>query len=103
MKIFNMPRQSGKTTQAIRESNRTGKVIVTSNYESVNQIKRMAERLQLEIPEPICYLDMYKSKLGICQCDRPIGYIIDDFHRVLRQLTGGVPVETIYISDEEPN
>ena len=102
MKIFNMPRQSGKTTQAIRESNRTGKVIVTSNYESVNQIKRMAERMQLEIPDPICYQDM-KPKPGRCRINRPVGYIIDDFDCILNRLTGGVPVETIYISDEEPN
>jgi hypothetical protein len=66
----------------------------------VNHVKRMAEMMEVVIPEPICYLDMPKSNPGICDCKRPIGYIIDDFERVLHNMTGGVPTSSIYTSIE---
>ena len=55
MEIRVQPRQSGKTTELIKLSAETGAVIVVLNHNMIDDTKRLAEFLKLEIPEPITH------------------------------------------------
>lgn len=53
MKVYVMPRGSGKTTALIEESNKTQIPILVSDSRRANDIEYMAKDLGLDIPEPI--------------------------------------------------
>lgn len=53
MKVVASPRGTGKTTEAILESAKTGKYIVTVNKKQTKMVADMAKKLKLNIPFPI--------------------------------------------------
>ena len=53
MKIYSAERGVGKTTTLIKESAKTGAIIVVGVYPMANYIMGLAKRLNLDIPEPI--------------------------------------------------
>lgn len=53
MKILNMPRGAGKTTRLIHASEVAGYPILCSNLFMVDNIKKMAEEMRCDIPEPM--------------------------------------------------
>ena len=53
VKIIQGDRQSGKTTELIKESAKTGYPIICSSKQVRSRIKNRAEELKLQIPEPI--------------------------------------------------
>jgi hypothetical protein len=98
MKIVQKSRQCGKTTDAIYESNRTGKVIVVFKRHSVEIVKRMAKKLNISIPEPITYWDLTHKSDKTKKDVSYTGLIFDDFDLYLREMTSGLPIETIYMT-----
>ena len=83
MKILTMPRRSGKTTLAIKESARTGWVIVCPTYQHAHVIKDMAKSMGVDIPEPIPITEF--STL-LSKGRRVEGVIIDDLDECLFML-----------------
>lgn len=57
MKILNMPRGTGKTTKLIHTSEVTGYPILCSNLFMVDNVKKMAEEMGCDIPEPMTIAD----------------------------------------------
>ena len=62
MEIILEPRQSGKTTELIKRSERTGSVIVCANLAEVRSISKKACDLGVTIPEPLVYYDIIDSE-----------------------------------------
>lgn len=58
MKIVYGDRASGKTTQAIIESSKTGRVILVPTTLRVIEVESMAKRLGVKIPKPITQFDL---------------------------------------------
>lgn len=89
-------RRTGKTTELIRYSNRTGFPIVTSTIQRANMIKYMAKRLQLNIPEPVTFRSMSKYPAMHGRTDRRV--LVDDLDSVIAELfrsAGVVPVMAV--------
>lgn len=61
MELIFEPRQSGKTTKLLKDSAKNNIPIVTHNLEQVKLIKRMANDLNIVIPEPLTYNKILKS------------------------------------------
>ncbi len=55
MKIFNMPRQHGKTTLLIVLSHFTNARIITATMQSAKNVEELAKRMNLSIPTPMDY------------------------------------------------
>lgn len=53
MNIYAAERQTGKTTMLVKESAKTGAIIVTPNSLMGNYIISLADRLGVDIPAPI--------------------------------------------------
>lgn len=53
MKIYSTGRRNGKTASLIKESAKTGSVIVVTSYLMANYIFDLAKQLNLDIPYPI--------------------------------------------------
>ena len=53
MKVFNLPRGSGKTFRLILVSGVTGYPIITHCTAAADNIKRQADSMGIEIPDPI--------------------------------------------------
>lgn len=62
MKIYNLPRGSGKTTRLLYISDYNKIPILCANINSKNLIRQMAYKQGLNIPEPICVSDLEKGK-----------------------------------------
>ena len=97
MKIIRLDRCKGKTTRLIQESARTNTPIITHLLSRVNQIKKQAEEMELDIPHPI-YLkkDVRASLRGY---DLKNGVLIDDFELLLGWLLN-VDINTVTTSCE---
>jgi hypothetical protein len=57
------PRQSGKTTKLIKKSHKNNIPIVTGSLFNVDYIKKMANNLNLCIPEPLTYYQVLDNKV----------------------------------------
>lgn len=77
-------RQSGKTTELIKESARTGAYIVVSRMNEAHYVFRFAKELGLNIPFPLTVAEVI--------CESPSSYIfqkgilIDNLERILCRL-----------------
>lgn len=60
MTVYIAGRQTGKTWFLIRESARTGAIIVAPTYQMANYIDKMARDFGLKIPPPITIVDWIK-------------------------------------------
>lgn len=80
MKIFNMPRQHGKTTLLIVLSHFTNARIITATMKSAKNVEELAKRMNLSIPTPLDY----KTFLWKGQKDNKI--LIDELDLILKQI-----------------
>lgn len=84
--VYVANRQSGKTTTLIRESARTGAIIVVANYKMAQYVEVMARQLNLEIPTPITvgYYITLLSRGGLNTKSQK--YLIDELQMMLHQM-----------------
>lgn len=95
MKVIYSPRQSGKTTHAIKASAKTGATIVTKNQIMAEAVEDQANQLGHDIPKPISisqYLNM-KSR-------PPENIIIDELELVLANLIDS-RIELVTVTQED--
>ena len=93
MKIYSAERGVGRTTALIKESAKTGAIIVAASYPMVDYIACLAKRLGLDIPEPITVTNYLK--LLVCGgFNREQKYLIDELQMMLSQMN----VETAIVS-----
>ncbi len=85
MKIYSAERGVGKTTALIKESAKTGAIIVVGVYPMANYIMSLAKRLNLDIPEPIT-VTKYLKLLVCGGFNREQKYLVDDLQMVLSQM-----------------
>lgn len=75
-------RQSGKTTLLIRESARTGAIIAVATYPMVQHVKFLAKSLDLDIPEPVTYAEIFRTYRE----NKTKRYLVDELQMMLGQL-----------------
>lgn len=83
MKIFNLPRGTGKTKRMLYASEYHNAPILCANATSKKHIIDMAHWLEVNIPEPITLQDManHKNKYQGCR-----GILIDEMDYVLQSI-----------------
>lgn len=82
MTVYIAGRQTGKTWFLIRESARTGAIIVAPTYQMVNYIDKMARDFGLKIPPPITTVDWIK----MMPHKRDQKYLVDELQSALHQM-----------------
>lgn len=82
MKIFNMPRQHGKTTLLIVLSHFTNARIITATIQSAKNVEELAKRMNLSIPTPLDYTTFVKYEQG--QKENKI--LIDELDWILKRI-----------------
>lgn len=87
MKIYRRDRQSGKTTQLIKESNEKWRYIVCANHQRAENISNLAQKMGLDIPYPITVGELPIRSPFIKQV------LIDDVEDVLETIVGK-PIDT---------
>ncbi len=85
MKIYSAERGTGKTTALIKESAKTGAIIVAASYPMANYIMDLAKRLSLDIPEPITVTN-YLKVLVHGGLNREQKYLVDELQMMLSQM-----------------
>lgn len=96
MNIYVGARQSGKTIELIRLSARTGATIAVATYQMAEDIKFKAKLMDLEIPEPVTYAEIFRNYGH----NKPKRYLVDEAQMLLRQLNVDVATVTdTYIHD----
>mgnify|MGYP006972172465 FL=1 len=85
MKIYSAERGVGKTTALIKESAKTGAIIVVASYRSVNHTVGLAKRLGLDIPKPITVTN-YLERLVYRGLSSEQKYLIDELQTMLRKM-----------------
>lgn len=82
MTVYIAGRQTGKTLFLIRESARTGAVIVAPTYQMANYIDKMARDFGLKIPPPIVTVDWIK----MMPHKQDQKYLVDELQSALHQM-----------------
>lgn len=96
MNIYVGARQSGKTTELIRLSARTGATIAVATYQMAEDIKFKAKLMDLEIPEPVTYAEIFRTY----RYNKTKQYLVDEAQMLLRQLNVDVATVTdTYVHD----
>lgn len=80
--IYISGRQFGKTTKLIKESARTGATIAVATYHMAQHVLFTAERMGLEIPQPVTYAEIFKN----FRENRTRRYLVDELQMMLDQL-----------------
>ena len=93
MNIYISGRQFGKTTMLIKESARTGATIAVATYQMVKYVQGMAALMDLKIPEPVTYPEVFKTYRE----NKTKRYLVDELQMMLSQLN--VDIATV---DLEP-
>lgn len=93
MNIYISGRQFGKTTMLIKESARTGATIAVATYQMVEYVQGMAALMDLKIPEPVTYAEMFRTYRE----GKTKRYLVDELQMMLSQLN--VDIATV---DLEP-
>ena len=83
-KVIIGDRLTGRTTELVRDSARLNAPILCIKKSDIWKIKDIADQLQLEIPDPIIYVD----KQSLRGRELPNGVIIDDIDQFLRSVIG---------------
>lgn len=98
MKVILKPRQSGKTTEIIKEAAKDFSYIVCEDPDRCQKISAMAKGLDLDIPFPITYREFIDGRFygnGVR------GFVIDNTDSLLRQIARGVSIGAISITQDE--
>ena len=83
MKILDMPRKTGKSTQCVYESATTGNMIVAHSKEHKEYLMNLAKKYNLDIPEPVAIDDIDHVKITN-------NVIVDDVDLLLSRILGCV-------------
>lgn len=97
MNIYAAERQTGKTTMLVKESAKTGAIIVTPNSLMGNYIISLADRLGVDIPAPIT-VKQYIQILAMGRLASGQKYLVDELQMMLSQMgadTATVNVDSI--------
>lgn len=89
MKIYDIPRGTGKTTRALTISEYNAAPILCSTRRERELLIHEAKKRSFNIPDPITVAELYGRKL-------PNGVVIDELFSVLKQLIAelnGIPVD----------
>lgn len=78
MKIYNLPRGSGKTTRMLYISEYTGYPILCRNNTHKKYVTELARKNSIHIPDPIT-IDKMRGR-------RHISYLVDDAEYLLQEL-----------------
>lgn len=96
MKILLSERQKGKTSKLIRTSAETDAIIIEPTTNMCEEVKRMAVKMELEIPAPITIHDFITSQwFGTAGKH----FLIDDLQMVLSILN--IDLATVNIDNVE--
>ena len=85
MNIYYGTRMSGKSSILVRESAKTGAIIVAATYPMCNALVGLAEMYDLKIPQPIT-VGEYIRTLHLGGMNRTQKYLIDELQMVLKQM-----------------
>lgn len=84
MKILAAKRGVGKTTTLIKESAKTGAIIVASSFQEARYVKDKANDLGFNIPDPIPFIDFIVDVYNDLYNRENKKYLIDDLGLCLR-------------------
>lgn len=79
-KIYAGNRQCGKTAMLIKKSSETGAVIAVSNPNMIEYIKKTAKYMNLKIPNPIIYKDIF----NVHHEHNSTRFLVDELQMMLR-------------------
>lgn len=82
MRIYISGRQCGKTTMLIKESAQAGATIAVANYHMAQEVLFLAEKMGLDIPQPVTYAEIFKSY----RLNQKKRYLVDELQLMLSQL-----------------
>lgn len=82
MEIYISARQFGKTAMLIKESARTGTTIAVATYHMAQEVLFLAEKMGLDIPQPVTYAEIFKSY----RLNQKKRYLVDELQMMLNQL-----------------
>lgn len=99
MKIISRPRGSGKTTELIKISARTGFPIVCRDYDEAARIFHVAQSLGKNIPHPITMKDI--SSADTFNTIKNKGFLIDELFSVIAPLFRGIPIWAVSFSPDK--
>lgn len=85
MKIYAAERQSGKTTMLVKQSAKTGAIIVVASYQMGKYVELLAHNLGLDIPTPIT-VSNYIKILANGGLGRTEKYLVDELQMMLCQM-----------------
>lgn len=85
MKIYASERQSGKTTMLVKQSAKTGAIIVVASYSMGRYVELLAHDLGLDIPAPIT-VSNYIKILANGDLGRTQKYLVDELQMMLNQM-----------------
>lgn len=92
MEVCNLPRGYGKTTYLIYRSHVTQYPILCPNKCLANEVKYIANRMKIDIPEPIVMEDLINKSV------KPKRVLVDEALLLLRTLLN-VEIDTVTLSE----
>jgi hypothetical protein len=95
MRIIHKKRQTGKTTELIKEAAKKDLYMVCMNKDTVNRVVEEAVRMDLHINYPLTFSEFFNHRFN----GRGIkGFLIDDADMLIKEMSKGVPIEAIVIN-----
>lgn len=89
MKIIAKGRGTGKTTELVRESARTGQYILATNKAHVQSIEQIAKKAGVTIPYPVTVDEIVRMDRFTCGSSiQRDGLLVDEAIMVLSKLIG---------------
>ncbi|AAO81236.1 replicase [Enterococcus faecalis EnGen0252] len=89
MKIIARDRGTGKTTELVKESARTGQYILASNKSHVRAIEQIAKKAGVTIPYPVTVDEIVSMDRFTCASSiQRDGLLVDEAIMVLSKLIG---------------
>lgn len=95
MEVCNLPRGAGKTIYLIYRSHVTQYPIVCFSEEHKREVEYKANKMKIDIPEPITVDDLINNKI-----DKPKNVLIDEALIVLKNILN-VNIDTVTLSEKE--
>lgn len=99
MRVITGPRQSGKTTEAIKEADRTGSILLVQSHAAVSQVESQAADMGVDI-EVQTYRDLINGRLLGSHPDVVIDNL-DMFVQILALAHGAESVKSVTITSGE--
>lgn len=92
-------RGSGKTTELIKRSNKTGCYILTDSNAGARFISEAARDMVLDIPFPVTLREYLQGNKFQGSSIRRDGLLVDDADLVFQYLLYGIPINAVTITD----